>query len=219
MASVASESKTEVSEGHALTGVRCLLAIAGTAVVIFGLLLLAGVFTPRSTISTTTKSRGSVDNIVTQTTHRAPGDALVGGALVLGTLLLLCATLLPHLQELKGPGGFSIVLVPPPPPARIDAQAIEKSATYEIERSIGSDEKASPEVLEIATATAISNASQQIVDHDAIWTSNLSRYLSALADHDPSKLTRKSTVVSDDLDLNRLIKKLIRQQMEGSHDD
>jgi hypothetical protein len=172
--------------GHAL--VRSFLTVIGLAAIGFSCVILTwpGPFSASTDSTTTTTTspanppsggragaRAQKSTTVTAQSHSSPSNALVGGVLGAGVLLLVAAALFDRLQELKGPGGVGLVLAAPTP-SEEEKQKIAELVPEAL-REKGLDP--TPELVARATVNSLAAAQSQL------WPAGGVR-----ADLDPEKI-------------------------------
>jgi hypothetical protein len=135
--------------------IRVLLALLGLAAIALACVILIwpAPFSSTSTSNKTTKEPTKTTT-VSETKTSSPSDALVGGVLGVGVLLLLAAALFDRLQELKGPAGTGIVLAPLPAPTKEEKGKLATLAIETLRERKGTEptpEEAARVAIEAAT--------------------------------------------------------------------
>jgi len=143
------------------TAIRVLLSLLALAAIAFGCLILIWPAPFKSTTdSTKTTTEAAKTTTITESTTSSPSNALVGGVLGVGVLLLLAAALFERLQEIKGPAGTGIVLAPLPAPSEEDKRAIATLVPAALRAKTGAEP--SPEETALATVDAVAAAQSRL---------------------------------------------------------
>lgn len=141
--------------------IRVLLSLLALAAIAFGCLILIWPAPFKSTTdSTKTTTEPAKTTTITETKTSSPSNALVGGVLGVGVLLLLAAALFDRLQELKGPAGTGIVLAPLPAPSEEDKRKIAALVPEALRAKTGAEP--SPEETALATVDAVAAAQSRL---------------------------------------------------------